>query len=62
MAVGTKQGFSGDAKPFHMNRVADTIAGTTVPDAKLLARAVQEAMIVGILEICLDQIVIDILR
>jgi hypothetical protein len=44
-----------------MDRVADTIPGSAVPEAKTFTGASQKEVVVGIFEIGLQQIMIDVL-
>ena len=56
-----KQGSSRFSEALHVNGMADPVARPAVPDAELFARAKQKQVVVGILEIRLQQIVIDVL-
>jgi hypothetical protein len=62
VAIRAQQRFAWYAEALHVHRMAHAVSGTAVPDAKLFAGAAQKQMIVGILEIGLEQVVIDVLR
>ncbi len=61
VGIGTHQEAAGDAQPLHMHRVGNAVAGAREMRAEAPRRALQEQVVVGVLEIRLDQVVIDVL-
>jgi hypothetical protein len=61
VAVCAKQDFAGFSKALHVHRVADPVPRAAIPQAEALAGRLQEKVIVGILEIGLDQVVVHVL-
>ena len=61
VAVRAQQGLARLAEALHVHGVADAVARAAEPDAEPLAGALQEEVVVGILDIRLDQVVVDVL-
>src|SRR5262249_5791659 len=61
VAIGAKQAVAGLAEVFLMTRMADAVSRPRIPKSKPLARATQEQVVVGVLVVCLDEVVVDIL-
>jgi hypothetical protein len=62
VTVGSQQHLPRNPKPFHVNRVTHTITRTTEPYAELLTGAAEEEMVIGVLEVGLQQVVIHVLN
>ena len=52
----------GYAEALHVHRVADAVAGLGVPEAEALAGRAQEQVVVGVAEVGLQQVVVDVLQ
>jgi hypothetical protein len=59
--VRAEQRLSGDAESLLVDGMGDAVAGGRIPDAPLLAGALEEEVVVGILVVFLDQVVIHVL-
>jgi hypothetical protein len=61
VGIGAHQEAAGQAQALHMDRVGYAVARPREMDAEAPGRALQEQVVVGVLEIGLDQVVVDIL-
>ena len=62
MTVRAEEGHAGLAEAFLVDGVADAVARAAEPDAESPAGALEEEVIVGVPEVLLDEVVIDVLR
>ena len=62
VAVRAQQGLARLAEVLHVHGVRDAVAGAREVHAEALAGALQEQVIVRVLEVFLDQVVVDVLR
>ncbi|MNZ68343.1 hypothetical protein D3C78_866080 [compost metagenome] len=62
VAVGAEQGAARLAEVLHVHRVAHPVARPAEPDAETPAGALQEQVVVGVLEVGLQQVVVDVLH
>ena len=60
MAVGTNQGFAGNAEPFQVHLVTDAVARTGEPDAVLLSHGTDKPVVVGVFKAGLQGVVVDV--
>ncbi len=62
MAIRTEQGFAGNSKMLHMNRVAYTVARPAEPETIFPAGTPEKEVVIRIFKIHLQEIMINILR
>jgi len=62
VAVGPDHRPARRAEALHVHRVADAVAGLAEPEPEALARALEKEVVVGVAEVGLEHVVIDVLR
>ena len=61
VAVGSDHGLARGAEALHVHRVTDAVAGLAEPEPEPAARALEEHMVVGVAEVGLEDVVVDVL-
>ena len=61
VAVGADHRLARGAEALHVHRVADTVARLAEPEAEPAARALEEHVVVGVAEVGLEDVVVDVL-